>query len=205
MLNMAEPAEKRFKSSLPWCLSHRSSSCTGRGALPLQPALEEALCGVSGLLFHGAYRLQALACAFERDDVAFPRLALFFRHVAQQQQEETQQLLWYLSQRGGSYCSKDIQRPGCEAVGAVLPALDLLLLQLREEVGVLMELSELSQDSGDPQTCSVVKTLLLSPRVERLKQLGDLLTSARRLGCTNDPTGQFGEYLLNELHEELKG
>lgn len=130
---------------------------------------------------------------------------MFFRHVAQRQQEETEQLLWYLNQRGGSYCSKDIQRPGCEAVGAVLPALDLLLLQLREEVGVLVELSELSRDRGDPQTCSMVKNLLLSPRVQRLKQLGELLTSARRLGCTNDPTGQFGEYLLNELQEELRG
>lgn len=202
---MAEPAEKRFKSSLPWCASHRRCSNTGWGTLPLRPAVEEALCGVSGLLFHGAYRLQALACAFERDDVAFPRLALYFRHVAQRQQEEAQQLLRYLAQRGGTYCSKDLQRPGCEAVGAVLPALDLLLLQLRDEVGVLVELNELSQNSGDPQTCSVIKTLLLSPRVERLKQLGDMLTSARRLGCTNDPTGQFGEYLLSELQEELRG
>lgn len=205
MLNMAEPAEKRFKSSFPVCASHRSSSSTGRGTLFLQPAVEEALCGVSGLLFSGAYRLQALACAFERDDVAFPHLALFFRHVAQRQHEETHQLLWYLSQRGGTYCSKDIQRPGCEAVSAVLPALDLLLLQLREEVSILVELSELTRDRGDPQTCSVVKSLLLSPRLERLKQLGDMLTSARRLGCTNDPTGQFGEYLLHELQEELKG
>lgn len=202
---MAEPAEKRFKSSLPWCPSHRCYSSPGRGALPLLPAVEEAVCGVSGLLLHGAYRLQALAGAFERDDVAFPRLALFFRRVAQRQHEEAQQLMRYLAQRGGTYCSKDLQRPGCEAVGAVLPALDLLLQLLKDEVGVLVELSELSRDRGDPQTCSVVKSLLLSPRVERLKQLGDMLTNARRLGCTNDPTGQFGEYLLNELHEELRG
>ncbi|KAJ0029283.1 hypothetical protein NQD34_004280 [Periophthalmus magnuspinnatus] len=200
---MAEPAEKRFKSSLPRCASHRSSR--GRGVLTLQAAVEEALCGVSSLLFHGAYKLQAVASAFERDDLALPHLALFFHHMVQRQQEEAQELLRYLSQRGGTYCGPDIQRPDCEAVCSVLPALDLLGLHLREEVGVLVELSRMSRDHGDPQTHSMVQSLLLNPRVERLKQLGDLLSNARRLGCTMDTRGRFGEYLLDELQDELKG
>lgn len=202
---MAEPAEKRFKSSLPRCASHRVSINRGREALCLQAAVEEALCGVSGLLFTGAYRQQALASVFDRDDVDLPRLASFFRHEAQKQQEEAQDMLRYLAQRGGTYCGKEIQRSGCESVIAVLPAFELLLLQIREEVTVLVELRDLARDNGDPQTSSLVKTHFLTPRVDRLKHLGDLLTNARRLGCTNDSTGRFGEYLLNELQEELKG
>ncbi|KAK7916503.1 hypothetical protein WMY93_012264 [Mugilogobius chulae] len=199
---MAEPEEKRFKSILPRCTSHRSSISR---CVTLQAAVEEALCGVSSLLFHGVYKLQALASAFELDDCSLPRLALFFCHTAQKQQEEAQELLRYLSQRGGTYCSRDIQRSGCEAVCAVLPALDLLLLQLKEEVEVLVELRHMSQDSGDPQTCSMIQSHLLNPRLERLKQLGDLRSSAQRLGCTTDTTGGFGEYLFNELQERLKG
>lgn len=87
----------------------------------------------------------------------------------------------------------------------MLPALELLQLQLKEEVDVLVELNQLARKHGDTHTASVVKSHFLTPRVERLKLLGDLLTSARRVGCTTDPTGRFGEYILNELQEELTG
>ncbi|XP_023284886.1 ferritin light chain-like [Seriola lalandi dorsalis] len=200
---MAEPAGKRLKSSLPLCKTHRSSAGTSRARHNLPAAVEEALCGVSSLLLDGAYRLQALASVFERDDVALPRVASFFHQEALKQQDETEAMLGYLAERGGNYCGKDIQKPGCEAVGAVLPALELLLLQLKEEAGVLVELNQLARKHGDPHTASVVKSHFLTPRVDRLKLLGDLLTSARRTGCTSDQTGRFGEYILNELQEEL--
>ncbi|KAG7219234.1 hypothetical protein INR49_019227 [Caranx melampygus] len=180
---MAEPAGKRLKSSLPLCKTHRSSAGTSRARQNLPAAVEEAVCGVSSLLLDGAYRLQALE--------------------ALKQQEETEAMLGYLAERGGNYCGRDVQKPGCEAVGAVLPALDLLLLQLKEEACVLVELSQLAREQGDPHTASVMKSHFLAPRVDRIKLLGDLLTSARRAGCTSDQTGRFGEYLLNELQEEL--
>ncbi|XP_047451357.1 ferritin light chain, oocyte isoform-like isoform X4 [Mugil cephalus] len=122
---------------------------------------------------------------------------------ALKQQDEAEAMLAYLAERGGTYCSKDIQKPGCEAVCALLPALELLLLQLKEEASVMVELSQLAREQGDPHTSHVVKNVFLGPRVDRLKLLGDLLTSARRVGCTNDQTGGFGEYILNELQEEL--
>ncbi|KAM7397286.1 hypothetical protein PAMP_020270 [Pampus punctatissimus] len=201
---MAEPAGKRLKSSLPLCRAHRSSAGS-RARHNLQAAVEEALCGVSSLLWDGAYRLQALASVFERDDVDLPRVASFFHREALKQQDEAEAMLGYLAERGGNYCGKDIQKPGCEEVCAVLPALELLLLQLKEEVSVLVELSHLARKHGDPHTASVVKSQFLAPRVDRVKLLGDLLTSARRVGCTNDQAGRFGEYILNELQDELTG
>ncbi|TDH09787.1 hypothetical protein EPR50_G00092390 [Perca flavescens] len=200
----AEPAGKRLKSGLPLCAAHRSSAGS-RARHNLQAAVEEALCGLSSLLWDGAYRLQALASVFERDDVALPRVASFFHQEALKQREEAEAMLGYLAERGGNYCTKDIQKPGCEAVCSVLPALELLLLQLKEEAGALVELSQLARKHGDPHTASVVKSHFLAPRVDRLKALGDLLTSARRLGCTNDQTGAggFGEYILNQLQDEL--
>ncbi|XP_030280693.1 ferritin, heavy subunit isoform X2 [Sparus aurata] len=185
----AEPAEKRLKTGLPLCAAHRSSAGS-RARHNLQAAVEEALCGSS---------------VFERDDVALPRVASFFHQEALKQQQEAEAMLGYLAERGGNYCGKDVQKPGCEAVCAVIPALELLLLQLREEVDVLVELSQLARNHGDPHTASVVKSHFLTPRVDRLKLLGDLLTNARRVGCTSDQTGGFGEYILNELQEELTG
>ncbi|CAJ1056007.1 ferritin light chain [Xyrichtys novacula] len=201
---MAEPAEKRLKSSLPLCKAHRSST-SSRVRQNLQAGVEEALCGVSSMLWDGAYRLQALASVFERDDIALPRVASFFHQEALKQEEEAEAMLDYLAKRGGNFCSKDVQKPGCEAVCAVLPALELFLLQLKEEVDVMVELNQLARHNGDPNTASFVKSHFLGPRVNRLKLLGDLLTSARRVGCTNDQSGGFGEYMLNELQEELSG
>ncbi|XP_026221734.1 ferritin, heavy subunit [Anabas testudineus] len=201
---MAEPAGKRLKSSLTVCRAHRSSAGSSRARHNLQAAVEEALCGVSSLLWDGVYRLQALASVFERDDVSLRRLASFFHQEALKQQVEAEAMLGYLAERGGNYCGRDIQKPGCEAVCAVLPALELLQLQLKEEVGVLVELNHLAREHGDPNTASVVKSHFLTPRVERLKLVGDLITNARRVGCTGDQTGGFGEYILNELQEEFR-
>ncbi|XP_078112334.1 ferritin light chain [Sander vitreus] len=172
----AEPTGKRLKSGLPLCAAHRSSAGS-RARHNLPAAVEEALCGLSSLLWDGAYRLQALVgdtsyCSNHRED-----LNIYYSHI----------------------------KPGCEAVCSVLPALELLLLQLKEEAGALVELSQLARNHGDPHTASVVKSHFLAPRVDRLTALGDLLTSARRLGCTNDQTGAggFGEYILNQLQDEL--
>uniref|UniRef100_A0A3B4ZL97 Uncharacterized protein n=1 Tax=Stegastes partitus TaxID=144197 RepID=A0A3B4ZL97_9TELE len=52
---MAEPAGKRLKSSLPLCRYLQPAAGHNPPA-----AVEEALCGVSSLLWDGAYRLQAL-------------------------------------------------------------------------------------------------------------------------------------------------
>ncbi|XP_063762158.1 ferritin light chain, oocyte isoform-like [Eleginops maclovinus] len=148
---MAEPAEKRLRSSLPRCTEHQSSS---RASRSLQAPVEEALCAVSSMLRGGGYRLQAL-------------------------------------------------KPLCEGVSSLLPALELLRLQLKEELSALLELSLLARSLGDPNTASLVKGHFLSPRVHRLKVLGDLMTSARRVGCTNEGTGGLGEFIFNELQEEL--
>ena len=49
------------------------------------------------------------ASAFERDDVALPRVAAFFHQEALKQQADAEAMLGYLAERGGKYCGKDIQ------------------------------------------------------------------------------------------------
>ncbi|XP_053283415.1 LOW QUALITY PROTEIN: ferritin light chain, oocyte isoform-like [Pleuronectes platessa] len=196
--DMAEPPGKKLKSSLPQCRAHPSRFAYTSLFKSTRPQTFRCVSLCVRPLF---CLLQA--SAFERDDVALPRVSAFFHQEALKQQTEAEAMLGYLAERGGKYCGKDIQKPGYEAVCAVLPALELLLLQLREEAGALVELSQLAREHGDPHTASVVKSHFLAPRVDRLKLLGDLLTSARRIGCTSDQTRGFGEYILNELQEEL--
>eukprot|EP00063_Salmo_salar_P050568 XP_014025403.1 PREDICTED: ferritin, heavy subunit-like [Salmo salar] len=199
---MAEPSVKRLKTNLPICKIHRPF-VGSRVKQNLPAVVEESLCGVSTMLMEFAYRLDSLAKIFEQDDISLPRVAAFFHEHSEQERAQAEAMLDYLSDRGGQYCNKDIQRPGCEEVCAVIPALELMLGQWKEEMSVMVELNQLSNEHSDPHSASVVKSRFLGPLVPRVKLLGDLLTNARRVGCTIDRSGGFGEYLINQLQEEL--
>ncbi|XP_029607347.1 ferritin, middle subunit [Salmo trutta] len=199
---MAEPSVKRLKTNLPICKIHRPF-VGSRVKQNLPAVVEESLCGVSTMLMEFAYRLDSLAKIFEQDDISLTRVAAFFHEHSEQERAQAEAMLDYLSDRGGQYCNKDIQRPGCEEVCAVIPALELMLGQWKEEMSVMVELSQLSKEHSDPHSASVVKSRFLGPLVPRVKLLGDLLTNARRVGCTIDRSGGFGEYLINQLQEEL--
>lgn len=95
------------------------------------------------------------------------------------------------------------QRPGTEQVSALLPALELMLGQWKEEMTIMVDLCQLAHEHEDPHTTSVVRKHFLKPLVPKIKLLGDLLTNARRVGCTTDSTGGFGEYLIDQLYKEL--
>lgn len=161
------------------------------------------MCGVSTLLMEVAYKLQALGKLFEQDNLALPRVAAFFQVESEREQEQAEAMLNYLSERGGQYCNKDIKRPGCEEIGGLLPALDVTLTAWKEEMGVMIELCRIAREHGDPHSASVVKHRFLTPLVPKVKLLGDLVTNARRVGCSADGAGSFGDYLLDQLQEEL--
>ncbi|KAL7868115.1 hypothetical protein SRHO_G00094990 [Serrasalmus rhombeus] len=199
---MSEPRGKRLKSSVPVCKTHRASA--GSAVKQNLPSIvEEGLCGVSSLLMELAYRLQALAKIFDQDDMALPRVAAYFHQESAREQEQAEAMLQYLSERGGQYCNKDIQRPGTEQVCALLPALELLLGQWKEEMAIMVELCQLAREHGDPHSASMLKSHFLQPLTPKIKLLGDLLTNAKKVGCTRDGAGGFGEYIIDQLYEEL--
>uniref|UniRef100_A0A672QPI3 Ferritin n=1 Tax=Sinocyclocheilus grahami TaxID=75366 RepID=A0A672QPI3_SINGR len=138
---------------------------------------------------------------FEQRDVALPRVSAYFHQESVKELERAEAMLQYLSQRGGKYCNKNIQRPCTEEVCAVLPALEMMLNQWKEEMSVMLELNQLAHEYGDPHTASVIKSQFIQPLVPKVKLIGDLLTSALRVGCTGDSTGGFGEYLIDRLQE----
>ncbi|XP_077067396.1 ferritin, middle subunit [Siphateles boraxobius] len=199
---MSEPRVKRIKTRLPLCKTHLSTAGSQvRQNFPT--VVEESLCGVSTLLMEVSYRLEALAKIFEQSDLSLPRVAAYFHQESVKELERAEAMLQYLSQRGGKFCGKNIQRPVTENVCAVLPGLEIMLDQWKEEMRVMVELNQLAREYGDPHTASVIKSQFIEPLVPKVKLVGDLLTSARRVGCTSDSTGGFGEYLIDQLQETL--
>ncbi|KAF4081227.1 hypothetical protein AMELA_G00159060 [Ameiurus melas] len=199
---MSEPEGKRLKTNVPVCTAHRA--LVGSKARQNFPAVvEEGLCGISSSVMEFAYRLEALAKLFEQDDLPLSRVAAFFHQESTRAQARAEALLQYLSERGGHYCNKVIRRPGTEQVCALLPALELMLGQWKEEMAIMVELCRLAHEHEDPHTMSVVKSHFLRPLVPKIKLLGDLLTNAGRVGCTTDGTAGFGEYLIDQLYKQL--
>lgn len=96
-----------------------------------------------------------------------------------------------------------VQKPGTEQVCTLLAALEFLLGQWKEEMSVMVELCHLAREHGDPHSASVLKSRFLQPLAPKIKLLGDLMTNARRVGCTSDVAGGFGEYLIDQLYKEL--
>ncbi|KAK2834358.1 hypothetical protein Q7C36_015059 [Tachysurus vachellii] len=199
---MSEPVGKRLKTNVPMCKAH-CALVSSKTKQNFPTAVEEGLCGVSTSLMEFAYRLEALAKIFEQEDLPLSRVAAFFYQESSREKAQAEAMLQYQSERGGQYCNKVIQKPGTEQVCALLPALELMLGQWKEEMVIMVELCQLAREHEDPHTISVVKRHFLNPVVPKIKLLGDLLTNAHKVGCTNDSTGGFGEYLIDQLYKEL--
>ncbi|XP_042315368.1 ferritin, lower subunit-like [Sceloporus undulatus] len=204
---MAEPNPKRLKSGLPFCSIHRQQQARALGKLVRQnfpPAVEEGLCGITSALLEASYVFQMLGETFDQTDMAFPNVSKFFLDQAKEEREAAEALIQYQHLRGGSYCTKVIQKPPNMLINGVAPALEVALLQWKTLAGYFEELYALSIKYVDPQTASTIKKEFLRPKIMRIKLMGDLLTNAHRLRSTQDGRGDLENYLIDRLQKELK-
>ena len=79
------------------------------------------------LELYASYVYQSMSLYFNRDDIAFPGFAKFFKHNSDEEREHAEKFMKYQNKRGGRVVLKDVQRPEKDEWGTPLQALQTAL------------------------------------------------------------------------------
>jgi len=146
---------------------------------------------------YASYVYLSMAYYFERDDVALPGFAKFFKGQSDEEREHAQKFIKYQNKRGGRVVLQSIEKPSLDEWGTGLEALEAAL-QLEKTVNqALLDLHAISTNKNDPQMCDFIESEYLEEQVESIKQLSDYITNLKRVGPG------LGEYMFDK--ETLKG
>ncbi|XP_027743689.1 ferritin heavy chain-like isoform X2 [Empidonax traillii] len=141
---------------------------------------------------------------FDQSHVALPNISKFFLHQALEERKAAEALMKYQQERGGHYCSKTIQKPNCDYAVGLMKALELAMVQWKTMLRYFEELYALSVENADPHSASTMKKQFIAPKIRKIKLMGDLLTNARRLDCSQDGRNSLGDYFMDRLQKEFR-
>lgn len=144
---------------------------------------------------YASYCYQSMSFYFDRDDVALPGFAKFFKHSSDEEREHAEKLMKYQNQRGGRIVLQDIKKPERDEWGTGLEAMQVAL-QLEKSVNQsLLDLHKLCGSHDDAQMCDFLESEFLEEQVKSIKEIGDHVTQLKRVGPG------LGEYTYD--HETL--
>jgi len=144
------------------------------------------------LELYASYVYLSMAYHFDRDDVALPGFAKFFKKSSDEEREHAQKLMKLQNQRGGRIVLQDVKKPGRDSWDSGLHAMEAAL-ELEKTVNQsLLNLHALSSQHGDAQFCDFLETHYLTEQVEAIKEISDYITNLRRVGAG------LGEYMFDK-------
>ena len=99
---------------------------------------------------------------FDRDDVALPGFAKYFRKAAEEEKEHAEKFMKFQVQRGGRIMLSDIKKPAKDEWGSGLEAMQAAL-ELEKSINqALLDLHKTANDNGDFQVRLSYYQILLS-------------------------------------------
>ncbi|CAG5131492.1 unnamed protein product [Candidula unifasciata] len=141
---------------------------------------------------YASYCYLSMSYYFDRDDVALPGFAKFFKKSSDEEREHAEKLMKYQNKRGGRIVLQDVKKPECDEWGSGLEAMQVAL-QLEKSVNQsLLDLHKLCTSHEDAQMADFLETEYLEEQVKSIKEIGDHITNLKRVG-----TG-LGEYLYDK-------
>ncbi|XP_047620124.1 ferritin heavy chain-like [Phacochoerus africanus] len=160
------------------------------------PECEAAINSLVTLELHASYVYLAMAFNFDREDMALKHLACFFLRRSQEHTSRAQELMSLQNRRGGRLCFHDIRKPDRHHWESGLKAMQCALHLEKGVNQSVLDLHQLATNKSDAQLCHFLENHYLDQQVEFIKELGDHVTTLRRMGAPEDTTA---EYLFDKL------
>ena len=144
------------------------------------------------LELYASYVYQSMAQHFDRDDVALPGFAKYFKHSSEEEREHAEKLMKFQNQRGGRIVLSDIKAPCHDDWGTGLHAMEESLALEKKVNQALLDLHAMATTHNDPQMTDFIEGNYLTHQVESIKEIGEHITNLKRVG-----TG-LGEYMFDK-------
>ena len=134
------------------------------------------------LEFYASYVYLAMACNFDRDDVAVPGFCKFVKKASDEQRQHGMKLMEFQNRRGGRIVLNDVTKPERGEWGSVLEAVESAL-ELEKRVNqALLDVFKVAEKHGDAQMCDFIQHNFLSEQMESIKQFADYRAQLRSVG-----------------------
>ena len=141
---------------------------------------------------HASYCYQSMAFYFDRDDVALPGFAKFFRKSSEEEREHAEKLMQFQNMRGGRIVLQDIKKPDRDEWGTGLDAMQVALALEKSVNQSLLDLHEVASGHKDAQMTDFLEGNYLQEQVRSIKEIGDYITNLKRVGPG------LGEYMFDK-------
>jgi len=141
---------------------------------------------------YASYTYQSMSLYFDRDDVALPGFAKFFKASSDEEREHAEKLMKYQNKRGGRIVLQDIKKPSNDEWGNGLEAMQVAL-QLEKSVNQsLLDLHKIAGGHEDAHLCDFIESEYLEEQVKAIKEISDHVTQLKRVGQG------LGEYVYDK-------
>jgi len=141
---------------------------------------------------YASYCYQSMAFYFDRDDVALPGFAKFFKESSKEEREHAEKLMAFQNKRGGRIVLQDIKKPDRDEWGCGLDAMQVALGLEKSVNQSLLDLHKVADSHGDAQMTDFLEGEFLKEQVDAIKDIGDKISNLKRVG-----TG-LGEYMFDK-------
>ncbi|CAI5471163.1 unnamed protein product [Closterium sp. Yama58-4] len=134
-----------------------------------------------------SYVYHALYAYFDRDNVALPGFAKYFKAASEEEREHAEKLMEYQNKRGGRVKLQSILMPATMEFdhpekGDALYAMELTLALEKLVNEKLLALHKVAADAGDVQLTDFLEGNFLNEQVDAIKKVSDYVSQLRRVG-----------------------
>jgi len=141
---------------------------------------------------YASYCYQSMSFYFDRDDVALPGFASYFKKMSEEEREHAEKLMKFQNARGGRVVLQDIKKPDRDEWGTGLDAMQVALGLEKSVNQALLDLHELANTHKDAQMTDFIEGEYLQEQVRSIKEIGDHITNLKRVGSG------LGEYMFDK-------